>query len=43
VRGVLVRDSEGRERVYAVCVPASHDYRVMTQSYRMPLLIGERI
>ena len=43
VRGVLVRDAGGRERVYAVCVPASHYHRVMTRSDWMPLLLGERI
>jgi hypothetical protein len=43
VRGVLVRDEGGVERVYLVCEPASHYYRVMTRSDWMPLLIGERI
>ena len=43
VRGVLVRDEGARERVYLVCEPASHYYRVMTRSDWMPVLIGERI
>lgn len=43
VRGVLVHDERGVPRVYVVCEPASHYYRVMTRSDWMPLLIGERI
>ena len=43
VRGVLVRDEGARERVYLVCEPASHYYRVMTRSDWMPVLLGERI
>jgi hypothetical protein len=43
VRGVLVRDEGGAERVYLICEPASHYYAVMTRSAWMPFLIGERI
>ena len=43
VRGVLVKDERGVERVYVVCEPASHYYAVMTRSAWMPVLIGERI
>jgi hypothetical protein len=42
IRGVLVKDEEGREVVYMVCEPASHYYKVMTRSDRMPVLLGER-
>jgi hypothetical protein len=43
VRGVLVRDEQGVERVYLICEPASHYYNVMTRSTWMPVLINERI
>jgi hypothetical protein len=43
VRSVLVRDQCGAERASLICEPASHDYRVMTRSDWMPVLIGERI
>jgi hypothetical protein len=43
VRGVTVRDEEGRPVVYVVCEPASHYYQVMTRSPWMPALVGERI
>jgi hypothetical protein len=43
VRGVVVADEGGRQRVYVVCEPASHYYRTMTRSDWMPALIGERI
>jgi hypothetical protein len=43
LRGVLVRDEGGTERVYLVCEPASHYYRVMTRGDWMPVLIDERI
>jgi hypothetical protein len=43
LRGVLVQDEGGAVRVYVVCEPASHYYRVMTRSAWMPVLIGERI
>jgi hypothetical protein len=42
VRGLLVRDETGVERVYLICEPASHYYRIMTRSDWMPVLIGER-
>jgi hypothetical protein len=43
LRGVLVKDERGVERVYVVCESASHYYSVMTRSAWMPVLIGERI
>ena len=43
MRGVLVSDENGVERMYVVCEPASHYYGVMMRSAWMPVLIGERI
>jgi hypothetical protein len=44
IRGLVVHDERGVSRVYVVCEPASHYYRVMTRgSDWMPMLIGERI
>jgi hypothetical protein len=43
MRGVLVQDESGEPVVYMLCEPASHYYRIMTRSDRMPVLIGERI
>jgi hypothetical protein len=43
IRGLLVRDERGAEAAYMLCEPASHYFRVMTRSERMPVLIGERI
>jgi len=43
IRGLLVADENGVERVYLICEPASHYYQVMTRSATMPVLIGQRI
>ena len=43
IRGLLVFDEVGSPVVYMLCEPASHYYRTMTRSCRMPVLIGERI
>lgn len=43
VRGLLVPDERGMAVVYVICEPASHYYRIMTRSNRMPVLIEERI
>jgi hypothetical protein len=43
VRGVAVRDEQGSPVVYVLCEPATHYYRVMTQSESMPVLVGELI
>jgi hypothetical protein len=43
VRGLVAADEAGRLRVYVVCEPSSHYYRIMTRSHWMPLLVGERI
>jgi hypothetical protein len=37
IRGLLVPDENGVAVVYMICEPASHYYRVMTRSDRMPL------
>jgi hypothetical protein len=43
IRGLLVGDERGLERVFLICEPASHYYEVMTRSRWMPVLIGQRI
>src|SRR5262249_12723719 len=43
IRGILGPDEQGTAVVYMICEPASHYYRIMTRSSRMPLLIEERI
>ena len=43
IRGLLVPDERGIAVVYMICEPASHYYRIMTRSPRMPVLIEERI
>lgn len=43
VRGLLVPDERGAAVAYVVCEPASHYYRIMTGSDRMPVLIEQRI
>jgi hypothetical protein len=43
IRGLLVPDERGMAVAYMICEPASHYYRVMTGSERMPVFIGQRI
>lgn len=43
VRGILVFDEQRQPRVYMLTEPASHYYKVMTRSDRMPVFIGSRI
>ena len=43
VRGILVADERGVGHVYVLTEPATHYYKIMTRSDRMPVLIGERI
>lgn len=43
IRDMLVRDERGRPHVYVLTVPASHYYRVMTRSDRMPMLVDQWI
>jgi hypothetical protein len=43
MRGVLVPDERGLAVCYMLCEPASHYYRIMTGSTRMPVLIDEII
>ena len=43
IRGLLVPDERGNAVVYMICEPASHYYRVMTGSARMPVLIDQKI
>jgi hypothetical protein len=42
IRGLLVTDESGVNRVYLACEPATYYYRVMTRGEWMPVLIGER-
>jgi hypothetical protein len=41
VRGLLTRDEHGVPRVFLLCEPASHYYRVMTGGDWMPCRLGE--
>jgi hypothetical protein len=43
IRGILVPDEHGIAVCYMLCEPASHYYKIMTGSSRMPVLIGQRI
>jgi hypothetical protein len=43
MRGLLVPDERGNAVCYMICEPATHYYRVMTRSDRMPVLIEDRI
>jgi hypothetical protein len=43
IQGLLVPDEHGWAVCYMVCEPASHYYKVMTSSDRMPVLINQRI
>jgi hypothetical protein len=43
IRGLLVPDERGWAVCYMICEPASHYYRIMTGSERMPVLIDQRI
>jgi len=43
IRGLLVPDENGWAVCYMICEPASHYYKVMTGSDRMPVLINQRI
>lgn len=43
IRGLLVPDERGFAVCYMICMPASHYYRTMTRSDRMPVLIEEAI
>src|SRR5262245_56555103 len=38
IRRLLVTDEAGVERVYPICEPATHYYRVITRSNWMPVL-----
>jgi hypothetical protein len=40
-RGILVPDEHRNAVCYMLCEPASHYYRVMTKSSRMPVFINE--
>ena len=42
IRGLLVPDERGWTVCYMNCKPASHYYRIMTGSDRMPVLIDQR-
>jgi hypothetical protein len=43
IEGLLVHDEEGRPITYMIVEPATHYFRTMTRSDRMPVLIGEVI
>jgi hypothetical protein len=43
IRGILVPDERGAAVCYMICEPASHYYRIMTGSTRMPVFIDQRI
>ncbi len=43
IKGLLVPDERGLAVAYMLCEPATHYYRVMTGSRRMPVLIDETI
>jgi hypothetical protein len=43
IRGLLTPDEQGTAVCYMICEPASHYYRIMTGSPRMPMLIDQRI
>jgi hypothetical protein len=43
IRGLLVPDEQGWAVCYMICRPASHYYRIMTGSDRMPVLIDQTI
>lgn len=42
IHGLLVRDERGMPHVYLLCTPTPY-YRVMTQSDKEPMLVGETI
>jgi hypothetical protein len=43
MRGVLVRDEEGKPHVYMLTRQASHYYQTMTKHERMPVLVDQEI
>jgi hypothetical protein len=44
IRGLLIQDERGCPHVfYMLTEPASHYYKIMTRSERMPVLLGRRI
>jgi hypothetical protein len=43
IHAVVVRDEQGRPKVYPIVEPATHYYEVMTRSEWMPSLVGELI
>lgn len=43
IQGVLVGDGRGRPHVYMRIKAATHYFRIMTRSERMPLLIAQQI
>jgi hypothetical protein len=43
VKGVVVHDEQGQERVYMLTQPASHYYQVMTRNERMPVFVGAQM
>lgn len=43
VQGILVHDARQTPHVYILTKPASHYYKVMTRSDRMPMFLGDGI
>jgi hypothetical protein len=43
IRGLLVQGDRASLVVYMLCEHATHYYKTMTRSNRMPVLVGERI
>ncbi len=43
VRGLIAFDERNQPHAYVLTRPASHYYRVMTRSFRMPIFVGEKL
>lgn len=43
LRGLVIRDEQGRPHAYLLSQPATHYYHIMTRHDRMPVLIGQTI
>lgn len=43
MKGIIVKDEQGKPHIYMLTQPASHYYEVMTRHDREPIFIGENI
>jgi hypothetical protein len=43
IRGLVMRDEQGRPHAYLLSQPSTHYYQIMTRHERMPVLIGQTI